>query len=291
MRRWAETAAAAMLMALAAAPFVGLFPEPPAFGRCGAGIVAAAAILALTGLTFRAARPRRMRFLAWATVLLAVTTGATGAHILLASDITSKVPTLDILPKLFGLCGEEVNDAVLYEVWVELWLACALAAALVLICYRATRRRPFQTLSGASPRDVMVAQPVREPPWNAATVLLWLVGWAVLAGAVLDGHWTADFLQRANHVTGTIADQESHPRIRFTTLAGETVEFVQNGSVSRPLGAAVPVAYLTQDPSGSARADTFWVNWSDVLGLLWIGLGFTQFPFFGLRASFRAGRW
>ena len=111
------------------------------------------------------------------------------------------------------------------------------------------------------------------PPWNVATVLLWLVGWGMLAGAVVDGHRTTEFLRRAVHVTGTI------------------VEYRQNGSVSRPLGAAVPVAYLAADPSGSARADTFWANWGDLLGLVWIGLGFTLFPFYGLRATFRAGRW
>ena len=39
LRRWSETARAAVLAALAAAPFVVLFQEPPAFGRSGAGIV------------------------------------------------------------------------------------------------------------------------------------------------------------------------------------------------------------------------------------------------------------
>ncbi len=90
---------------------------------------------------------------------------------------------------------------------------------------------------------------------------------------------------------GTIADPQSHPIIRFATADGAVVEFRQNGDVSRPLGALVPVAYDPADPPGTARADTFWADWGDVLGLLWIGLGFTLLPLFGLRATFRAGRW
>ena len=174
---------------------------------------------------------------------------------------------------------------------MELWLACALVAALVLRVHRAARRRPVRPAPPASPWGVTIPQPTAPPPWNVATVLLWLVGWAVLAGGVLEGHWTEDFLRRADHVTGIIADPQYHPRIQFTTLQGTAVEFTQNGSVSRALGAAVPVGYLEADPSGSARADTLWANWSDVLGLLWTGLGLTLFPFYGLRASFRARRW
>ena len=291
MRRSAETATTAVLAALATAPFVAFFPEPPAFGRRGVGIVMAVLILAMVGATFRAAQRRRRRFMASAALLLGITVGATTTCVLLAPNITAKVPTLDLLPGLFGLQGEDVDDAVLYEVWVELWLVCALVAAVIIRQHRAKRRRPAHPAPPASPWDVMIPQPKAAPPWNAATVLLWLVGWAVLAGAALEGHWTAKFLSRADHVTGSIADPQPHPRIRFTTLEGRAVEFTQNGSVSRALGAAVPAAYLEADPAGSARADTFSANWSDVLGLLWIGMGFTLFPFYGLRASFRVGRW
>ena len=290
MRRWGEIVGTGGLLILAAAPFVGLFPESPAFGRGAAGIVVIVAILATVGTAHRAAQARRRRIFACAALLFAVTVAAVGARILLAGDITAKVPTLDILPAVFGLTGEDVDDAVLYEVWVELWLGCALAAGLAIGLRQSTRRRPRRAAVQASPWDVMVPQ-AATPPWNGATVLLWLVGWGALTGAVLDGHWTAAFLRQAIHVTGTIADPESHPRIRFTTADGAAVEFTQNGFISRALGAAVPVAYLPADPSGSARADTAWANWSDVLGLLWVGLGFTLFPFYGLRASFRAGRW
>ena len=287
MRRWAETAAIGILLAVPALPFVILFPEPPAFGRGAATLVATVAILATVGTAFRAEPARRSRILRRAAILLAITLAAVIARILLAGDITARIPTADVLPRLFGLQGEDVDDAVLYEVWVELWIGCALVALAVIGMRRlAGRPRPSQ----AAVVRHQAAQPP-APPWNAATIGLWLVGWGLLAGAVLEGHRTAAFLSGATHVNGTIADPQPHPRIRFTTADGVVVEFTQNGAVSRPLGATVPVAYQAADPRGTARADTVWANWSDVLALLWIGLGFTLFPFFGLRGELRTGRW
>ncbi len=280
-KQWAEAVAAGILLALAATPFVAPFPEPPAFGRGAATIVATVPVLAVVGVTSRADPARRQRILRRAGLLLAISAAAVVARILLAGDISAKVPTADILPKLFALQGEDVDDAVLYEVWVELWLLCAAVTASA-VALRRGRRRPQGPAAPAPPRAA---------PWNAATIVLWLVGLAALAGAVLDGHWTTAFLDRAVHVTGRIADPQPHPRIRFTTTEGVVVEFTQDGYVSRAVGEAVPVAYLAPDPPGTARADTVWANWSDVFGLLWVGLGFTLFPFYGLRARFRVGRW
>lgn len=287
MRRWAEAVLVGLMLGLAAAPFVALFPEPPAFGRGAVGIVAVVAVLAAVGIASRAARSRRRRILRWAAALLAITVVSVVVRILLARTVAADIPTLDILPRLFGLEGEDIDDAFLFEGWLELWLGCAVAAALVVRVRRAAR--PLRAIVPDSPWEV--TPPVASPPWNAATVLLWLVGWVVLAVAVLDGHRTTAFLQQAVHVTGTVADAQPHPTVRFTTLDGAVIEFTQNGSVSRPPGAPLPVAYLAANPSGSARADTFWANWSDLLGLLWIGGGFTLFPFYGLRAAFRGGRW
>jgi hypothetical protein len=291
MRRWAETVSAGGLVALAVTPFVALFPDPPAFGRGAAGIVAVVAILATVGTAFRATHPRRRRILAWACILLAITVASVAIRIVLARTMAADVATLDILPAVFGLQGEDIDDAVLYEGWLELWLGCGLVTTLVHGLHRAANARRPRPQVVPSPWDRIAPQPVAAPSWNAATVLLWLVGWAVLAGAVVDGHWTEEFLERAVHVTGTIVDAQPHPHIRFTVADGAVVVFTQNGSVSRALGAAVPVAYLTVDPAGSARADTFWANWSNLLGLLWMGLGFTLFPFYGFRARFRGSRW
>ncbi len=290
MRRWVETAAAAGLFVVAAAPFAALFPDPPAFGPAGAGILVGTATLAMIGAAFRAEPRRRRGMLTAAMILLGITVAATVLNVILAST-TMRLPTADLLVRLFGLEGEEVDDAVLYERWVELWVACGIVAAMLAAGLRRTMRTQPQSTRVASPWDAMRPPNPPSRPWNAATVLLWLVGCGVLAGALLDGHWTADFLRRADHTTGTIADPQDHPRIRFTTSRGTVIEFTQNGGISRALGAAVPVDYLAADPAGTARADTFWANWSDVVGMLWIGSSFTLFPFYGMRAAFRAGRW
>ncbi len=152
MRRWVETGAVGSLFALSAAPFVALFPEPPAFGRRGAGIVAAAAVLAALGKTVRTAQPGRQRILRWAALLLAVTIGSIAVQIGLARTLPGGVLTLDILPAAFGLEGEDVGDALLYEGWLEVWLCCALAAALAIGLRRAAQpRRPSPPASAGPP--------------------------------------------------------------------------------------------------------------------------------------------
>ncbi len=290
MSRWRETAALAGLCAMALAPLVALFPDPPAFGPAGAAILAVTAILAVIGVAVRADPRRRRRMLALAAILLGTTIASIGLNAALAAT-TLRLPTADLLVRLFGLEGEEVDDAVLYERWVELWLACAILAALLAAGLRKAMRPVPIPSEPASPWEAEPPAALVTPWWNAATVLLWLVGCGVLAGALVDGHRTADFLRRADHAVGTITDPRDHPRIRFSTTRGTTVEFTQNGGISQALGATVPVAYLGANPAGTARADTFWANWSDVLGLVWIGGGFTLFPFYGLHAAFRAGRW
>ena len=74
--------------------------------------------------------------------------------------------------------------------------------------------------------------------------------------------------------------------MRFATIDGATVTFRQNGNISRAVGDTVPVAYDASDPAGTAQADTFLADWGNTVGLTWLGLGFTLFPFFGIRAAF-----
>ena len=119
---------------------------------------------------------------------------------------------------------------------------------------------------------------------------MFAIGCAALVFTAVQGYSLVVFLGHAVHVAGTIADPTPHPRIRFTTKDGAVVEFTQNGFVSRPLGAAVPVAYDPRDPAGTAQAATFWTTWGTALWLLPAGLGFTLLPLFGARASWRLGR-
>ncbi len=54
----------------------------------------------------------------------------------------------------------------------------------------------------------------------------------------------------------------------------------------RPIG----VVYQAGDPAGTARANTFWTNWAELLGMVWLGLAFSLVPFFGFRGVVRGGR-
>ncbi|SDG09486.1 Protein of unknown function [Paraburkholderia phenazinium] len=127
-------------------------------------------------------------------------------------------------------------------------------------------------------------------PWNVATVLMMIMGFVVLTYITWHTCHTAVFLRHATRVTGVIIDPAGHPTIRFSTANGVQVEFVQNGFISRPRGAAVPVAYDPRNPAMTAQAATFWANWGESLWSLPMGLGFTLLPLFGVRAQFRPGR-
>ena len=132
-----------------------------------------------------------------------------------------------------------------------------------------------------------------EPPAFGRGAVLIVVAIGVLA--ILGTSWQADLARQA-------AIMHRAATMLAVTLAAVALHIVAAGHVasiptmdlialSRPLGAEVPVAYQTQDPKGTARADTFWADWSNMMGMLWIGLGFTLAPFFGSRAEFQAGRW
>ena len=56
--------------------------------------------------------------------MLTVTLTAAGLRYLVSVHVMA-VPTMDLLAKLIGLQGEDVDDAFLYEVWLKIWLACA----------------------------------------------------------------------------------------------------------------------------------------------------------------------
>lgn len=113
----------------------------------------------------------------------------------------------------------------------------------------------------------------------AGLAALGVTGWQVRATAV--------FSNRAVHATGVIVEPTPHPRIRFAATDGTLFTFTQNGFVSRPPGAEVPIAFDPRDPGGTAQAWTFWTSWGTALWLLPAGLGFTLLPLFGYRAGVR----
>ncbi len=113
------------------------------------------------------------------------------------------------------------------------------------------------------------------------------IGLAALAYTAWQVAETAHFLSRAARAEGTVAEASPHPLIRFETAEGVPVRFRQNGFVSRPEGASVPVAYDPRDPAGTARAATFWPTWGTALWMLPAGLGFTILPLLGARVGIR----
>ena len=256
--RLATVAAVAGLLVAAVLPFVVLFPDPPAFGPESV-LLAAFATVAAGATAWRAERTERPRILRQASVLFGVTAATAVSSMVLGGGIPL-VPTLDLLPALFGLHGEDADAAILFEAWCELWLVWALVA--VLLAWLLPRRPAPASRIPSSWHD-----PVQHQPWNAATVLLWAVGWCAMAGTVVEGHRTAAFLAHATRVAGVIANKDSHPLIRFTTGDGTTVIFRQNGGISPAIGAGVPVAYDPADPASTAQADTLFSAWSEIMGL------------------------
>lgn len=112
-------------------------------------------------------------------------------------------------------------------------------------------------------------------------VVIAAAGTLVLAWALVQTYRTASFLARCSRVTGVIVEDTGHPLIRFTTEAGVSVQFVQNGGASGEPGAPIAVVYDPNDPAGSAHADTFFALWGSILGALPAGLGCLAMVFLG----------
>lgn len=93
-----------------------------------------------------------------------------GLNILIARTGALTIPTINLLPRLFGLQGDDIGDAVLYEAWLEVWLVCAVvvigldrtrqvvAATGRIMAMRLLRRRPHH---------------LRTPPRFCSGSLVW----------------------------------------------------------------------------------------------------------------------
>ena len=124
--------------------------------------------------------------------------------------------------------------------------------------------------------------------WSNLLIVIASISMLVVSGSQA---WrTSQFLHRAERTKGLIVDASSHPRIRFTTVDGRAIEFVQNGFLTRPLNADVSVAYLLANPEQSATAAYFWPLWGSAVWPLVPGLGLLTLALTG--AIFGAsGRW
>ncbi len=125
---------------------------------------------------------------------------------------------------------------------------------------------------------------------NSAALMLVIVGVGALIATGVQLTQTARFLTHATWTQGTVLRASAHPVIRFSTEAGTSVQFTQNGFLTRPVGAQVRVVYAVGDPAGTARAATFWTIWGAALWWLPMGLGFTVLPLMGAEVTWRWGR-
>ena len=114
----------------------------------------------------------------------------------------------------------------------------------------------------------------RDRPW--ATIAAVLAAGLFSLGLTVRQAWQlGTLLHHAVHATGHVLVADAHPTIRFTDGGGNVVDFVQNGFISRPVGAAVPVIFDPLDPSATAQAATYWTTWGTALWMLPAGIVFT----------------
>ncbi|WP_322091683.1 DUF3592 domain-containing protein [Paraburkholderia bannensis] len=89
---------------------------------------------------------------------------------------------------------------------------------------------------------------------------------------------TLDFLRSSILVSGRVVDLPhgpNHPKITFTTKAGEQVSYTQNGfGFDMGVGDEVQVRYLPEDPKSSARLVRVGAIWESSIGWSILGVGF-----------------
>ena len=125
--------------------------------------------------------------------------------------------------------------------------------------------------------------------YSAALVIV-IAGLCALTASGVQLWQTAHFLSNATWTQGRVVRASAHPVIRFSPAAGPSVQFVQNGFLTRPVGAQIKVVYAVRDPARTARAATFWTLWGPVLWWLPMGFGFTILPLLGAEVAWRPRR-
>ena len=104
----------------------------------------------------------------------------------------------------------------------------------------------------------MTASTPRENPAlrTLKSIVFTVVGVALMVGALCWGASTRRFVARAATAPGVVTKLNAggaHPEVRFTTAAGETVEYPQGGMIwGYHAGDHVEVLYEPGNPAGSA---------------------------------------
>jgi hypothetical protein len=95
--------------------------------------------------------------------------------------------------------------------------------------------------------------------------LLIAVGLILCVFAVLSGIRVTRFIRESESADGVVIKLNagsSHPQIRFTTIAGQEIEYPQGGFIyGYHTGDRVRVRYKREAPFQTARLDTFAALW------------------------------
>ena len=121
------------------------------------------------------------------------------------------------------------------------------------------------------------------PPEGAAlrtfkVVLFTGVGVALMAGTLGAAAATRNFVARARSATGQVVRLNaggSHPQVRFTTAAGEVVDYPQGGMIGGyRVGDAVEVLYDPLAPTSAPVLNTTGALWGFHVMTFLMGAGF-----------------
>jgi hypothetical protein len=114
-------------------------------------------------------------------------------------------------------------------------------------------------------------KPAKTPSghWHAGLVLLCVTCLLLVAtGRVASSEY--EFRQTASHAKGVVIRQNAgkhHVEITFTTAAGESLQYSQNGHISYEVGDEVTVLYDPKEPGQNAETDAIGAVWANTIGL------------------------
>ena len=109
-------------------------------------------------------------------------------------------------------------------------------------------------------------------------IVFTIVGLALMVGAVCWANSTRRFVARAVAVPGVVIRLNAggaHPEVRFTTAAGQVIDYPQGGMIwGYRVGDKVEVLYEPENPTGSAVLDRPGALWGFVAMDFLMGAGF-----------------
>ena len=126
----------------------------------------------------------------------------------------------------------------------------------------------------------MATDTLRDHPAlrRVKSIVFTVVGVGLMIGAACWGVSTRRFVARAASAPGLVVRLDhggAHPQIRFTTAAGEAIEYGQNGMIwGYRVGDRVEVLYAPEHPGRDPVIHTTGALWGFVAMVFFMGAGF-----------------